>query len=417
MMELESGRTGEVRDLSGGARVASGNARVSVALERLRRLGGRPGPTGRYSEHSLWESETILFSGREFLDALLERIRSARTSVRIESYIFELDPSGRRVLEELVRAAGRGVKVRVIVDAIGSPEWDCELVDALRTKGVKAQVFGTPGSLCGTSFGFLLRGRCIAAYRALRKIQLRNHRKLAIFDGEEAIVGSANVGERFNEWRETAVILRGPGVARLRASFVRSWHFARGERAWVNPWDRTPKIRTNFLLGERRTAIRRYLADVDSAQERVWITTAYFNPRRRVLRALVGALERGVDVRLVVPRHSDVRFFPWLSRAYYAGLVERGATVYEFDGPMQHAKTTLFDRIALVGSTNLNHRSYIHDLELDVVLESPEAIATLEKLFFSDCSRSIRMSRENIRGYRPLALLASWFLMPFRRWL
>jgi cardiolipin synthase len=385
---------------------------LSTTLRPQRLSQGR-----RYSDERLWTSETILFTGREFGLALLSRVKRATHSIRIESYIFERDDFGTEVVEELKRAAARGVKVRVIVDAIGSPQWDGEFVEELARAGVRAQIFGTPRSLFFAFIRMVVRGHWVTAYRIARKIQMRNHRKLAVFDEAEAIVGSANIGRRFDEWRETAVILRGPGVSRLRASFVRSWHFARGERSVREPGERTPRIRTNFFGRERRVSNRRYLSDVTTSRVRIWITTAYFNPGPRLLHALLSARRRGVDVRILLPHRSDVSFFPWLSRAIFAGLVEQGLQVYEFEETMQHAKTSLFDRRALVGSTNLNHRSFIHDLELDVVLESEEATFTLERLFLADCSRSIRMTRETIRGYAPMAYITSFLLLPFKRWL
>jgi cardiolipin synthase len=386
------------------------NLSTPSRFERLRQ--GR-----RYSDERLWTSETILFTGREFGIALLARVKRAKHSIRIESYIFERDDFGTEVIEELKRAAARGVKVRVVVDAIGSPQWDEEFLDELARAGIRAQIFGTPRSLFFAFLRMLVRGHWVTAYRIARKIQMRNHRKLAIFDETEAVVGSANIGRRFDEWRENAVILTGPGVLRLRASFVRSWHFARGERSVREPGERTDRIRTNFFRRERRLSNRRYLVDVTTARTRIWITTAYFNPGPRLLHALLSARRRGVDVRILLPHRSDVSFFPWLSRAIFAGLVEQGLKVYEFEETMQHAKTSLFDGRALIGSTNLNHRSFIHDLELDVVLESEEATATLERLFLADCSRSIPMTRETIRGYALIAHVTSFLLFPFKRWL
>jgi cardiolipin synthase len=377
----------------------------------------KPASHRRYSDEGLWTSEIILFTGREFADALLSRIRRATHSIRIESYIFERDELGNEVIEELKRAAARGAKVRVIVDAIGSPQWDRDFLSELASAGIRAQIFGSPRSVLFSCLRLFMRGHWFLAYRIGRKVQLRNHRKLAIFDGKEAIVGSANIGRRFDDWRETTVILRGPGVSRLRSCFVRSWHFARGDRAAVEPWERTPRIRTNFLRRERRNTNRRYLSDVTTARQRIWITTAYFNPGPRLVHALLSAHRKGVDVRILVPFRSDVSFFPWFSRAIFAGLVGRGLKVYEFEETMQHAKSTLFDRRALVGSTNLNHRSYIHDLELDVVVESPEAVETLERLYLADCSRSIPLTQEAIRAYAPVAYAISFLLLPFKRWL
>jgi phosphatidylserine/phosphatidylglycerophosphate/cardiolipin synthase-like enzyme len=368
--------------------------------------------------HSLWGEETFYFTGGEYLERLIELTRSAKTSIRIESYIFELDAFGETLLEELGRAGERGVKVRLIIDAIGSPRWWREPFRTLPSHGVRIRVFGRPRDLVREAGRYLLRGKIARAFQTLRKFQLRDHRKLAIFDSEVALVGSANIGLDFSEWRETTVELRGQGVAELRHSFVRSWRFAARERLPDDERDpKFPQIRNNFTRPERRFVNRQFIARVRATERRLWMTTAYFHPRPKLLLALFFILKQGVDLRILVPRHSDISWFPWLSRTVFAGLIARGAKIYEFNGSMLHAKTTLFDRSALVGSRNMNYRSFMHDLELDVELESANAILKLEGQFAEDCRGAVELSRAQIRHFQPIAFLISLGLTPLKRWL
>jgi cardiolipin synthase len=367
---------------------------------------------------ALWTEEAFLISGGAYLLRLLELVRKARTSVRIESYIFELDAKGRELVSELAAAAQRGVRVRLLIDGIGSMEWKEADFRELDDHGVRVRVFGRPSEILREGLRLAVRGHPIRAYQTLRKIQLRDHRKLAVFDGETALVGSANIGQTFAEWRETIVELRGPGVPALLRSFVRSWRFAACERVpMIARLPRFPEIRDNFTRGERKFVNRQFVSRVRNAEKRVWMTTAYFHPRPKLLLALFSALRKGVDLRIMVPRHSDISWFPWLSRTAFAGLLAQGARIYEFEGTMLHAKTTLFDRSALVGSRNMNYRSFMHDLELDVELDTPSAIRSLEAQFEADRARSVELTRAQIRGYQPLAFLVSLGLTPFKRWL
>lgn len=369
------------------------------------------------SPTALWNEEGFYFTGGDYFRRLLALTREAKTSVRVESYIFELDPSGRELLDELGRAAERGVKVRLIVDAIGSPEWWRHDFEEIAHRGVGLRVFGRPRDLIREAFRLAIRGHFFRAFQTLRKFQLRNHRKLAIFDSEIALIGSANIGTLFEKWRETTVELRGPGVLALRDSFIRSWRFASRERIpEAEGRSLLPAVHNNFTRVERNFVNRQFLARL-RASRRVWMTTAYFHPRPTLLLALFALLKQGADLRILVPGKSDISWFPWLSRTAFAGLIAGGAKIFEYDGTMLHAKTTLFDRNALVGSRNMNYRSFMHDLELDVEISSANAVSILEKQFESDCLHSVRLTPERIRGFQPIAFLISLGLTPFKRWL
>ncbi|MBC7384976.1 MAG: phosphatidylserine/phosphatidylglycerophosphate/cardiolipin synthase family protein [Cryobacterium sp.] len=368
------------------------------------------------SESSAWKESQIYLTGSEYVEAIIRLCDLSHQSIRIESYIFEEDRSGRRVLIALKSAAARGLKVRVLVDAIGSPSWTVEQVSELARAGVGVRIFGRFPDIIRVAWKLCLSGKLWTAFQALRKFQLRNHRKLAIFDERTALVGSANIGDRFENWRETTVELTGPGVGVLKRTFVRSWRLAARERLRDERAE-NPAVRTNFTRKERLAVNRDFVKKISAEKHRVYMTTAYFHPRPRLMLALFSALKRGVDLRIISPRDSDISWFPWLSRAAFSGLIQKGARVYEYKSVMNHSKTTLFSRAAIVGSTNMNYRSFMHDLELDVLIDRPEAVKKFETVFKTDLEHSELLTKESIRGFYPYALLVSFLLTPFKRWL
>jgi len=369
------------------------------------------------SSESEWTSFSFTLTGHEYFRKWIEACRLAQSSIRLETYIFELDELGEEILAELRLAIARGVKVRIVIDAIGSPAFTSAKVEELSREGIKVRVFGRPRDVIHEAWEKFKRGQYWRAFQNLRKFQLRNHRKLAIFDGETAMVGSANIGERFSDWRETTVILRGPGVTGLKQSFIRSWHLAARERVHDEFEWRSPAIRTNFTRLERRNTNRRLLEKIRMERSRLYLSTAYFHPRPLLLVALFAALLRGVDLRILSPKQSDITWFPWLSRALYSGLIEKGAKIYEYERGMMHAKAVLVSDPFYVGSTNMDCLSCTHALELDVVLSTPEAIRESEALFLSDIEHSTLLTRSDVEGYAPYASVMSLLLSPLKRWL
>ncbi len=365
----------------------------------------------------IWEHVDFFRSGKDYFEACLAACQKATHSIRIETYIFEIDEHGEAILSALREAASRGVKVRLLVDAIGSPQFTAEKVRELSAQGVRVRVFGRPRELIREAAGKILRVKLWTAFQILRKFQLRDHRKLAVFDESRAFVGSANIGSRFSNWRETTVALRGPGVVRLKQSFVRSWRLAAREKLHDELFVYTAAIRTNFTRGERRGSHLYLIEHLRKEPRRVYLTTAYFHPRPRLLVALFAALHRGIDVRILSPKRSDIAWFPWISRAMYSGLMKLGAKIYEYEPGMIHAKTTLLGNTVFVGSTNMNYRSFLHDLELDVVISEPSAIEVAEELFRQDLSESTELTKDSIRGYTPFALVISVLVWPVKRWL
>jgi cardiolipin synthase len=156
-------------------------------------------------------------------------------------------------------------------------------------------------------------------------------------------------------------------------------------------------VRLNLRRAQRRENYLDLLVRILKSERRIWIENAYFVPDGSLVRALRTAAEAGVDVRIVVPAVSDVFFIPWVTSAFHVGLLQAGVRIFEYTKGMLHAKTMLIDDWGLVGSSNLNHRSLLHDLEADLVLGAEDASRSLEEQFEVDCTDSREVTLRNWR--------------------
>jgi cardiolipin synthase len=373
-----------------------------------------------------WHRVAVYNDGDRFLAALESAIREARSSIDMESYIFMLDQAGERVLNALEEATGRGVRVRLAVDGIGSSTW----TRALRERATNGRIlFKVYHELPWERWW--RGGRAGSGRRklssVLRRLNARNHRKVCIIDGVRAFVGSMNVAAYHlsevagrHAWRDTGVMVEGEDVSVLADSFEEVWigSLRRLRRRLKRKRAQSSElVRLNVRHKQRQANYVDLLVRVVRARRRVWITNAYFVPDGSILRALAIAAQSGVDVRIIVPRFSDVVFMPWVASAFHLGLLRAGVKVFEYQRSILHAKTMLIDEWTLVGSSNLNHRSLLHDLEADVVLADEGACTSLEQQFLHDCDDSLQITLENWRA-RPFveralgrALLAFRYLL------
>lgn len=326
-----------------------------------------------------WQNEEVFDSGDAFFKALERDVAQSRHSVDLESYIFENDELGSRVLASLEAAAKRGIRVRLLVDGFGSPLFSGTVVDELCAKGIEARVYH-PFSISRNFF---------------QDLNHRNHRKVCIIDGRIAFAGGMNVSAKHlaqysgaEAWRDTAVRVEGDDVNMLAAAFDSAYWGRRPKRSL------SPHVRLNDTWRKRRRTYRDLVRRIGAAEKRVWITTPYFVPEWRLLRALAQAAMTGKDVRLLLPLQSDLNFMRWANRAYYSFLLGFGARIYEYLPGILHAKTVLIDRWVTVGSSNMNHRSIFHDLEVDLVLGQDESIRKLEGCFLTDLERSREIKPE-----------------------
>jgi len=356
-----------------------------------------------------WTREDLFFDGDEYFNDVIRGIDSAKKSVAFETYIYVDDPIGRRFESALARAAKRGVEVRVVVDGIGARHWVDSRATSLAAEGVQVRVYHPLRIYEATSRFLRKLGVGLKALEYGRilfsRLNRRNHRKVVIVDESRAWVGSLNITADHsaevrgpeNAWRDTAVYVEGPPISAILIGFEYAFkkaHPLKGRREWTQallkpaPNFRSAVVRQNFTLRLRRRTYQEFLKRIAKARRRIWITNAYLAPSAPVIKTLSRAAQRGVDVRILVPRKSDVFFMPWVAGSHYSALLKSKVKIYEFLPRFLHAKSVLIDNWATVGTSNLNGRSLRKDLEVDIVVRKPSSIRKLARQFDKDLQES-----------------------------
>ncbi len=387
-----------------------------------------------------WEKEEVFASSDEFFAGLMAEIKRAKQSIYFEVYLFELDPFGKKILKALEEVAERGVQVKLMVDGVGSPAWNLPLLKELEQVKVNARIY-KPYPWVRLGFRFFPKLFNVWKMgRWFRKLNRRNHRKVCVIDNKLAWLGSMNVCEnllRFyageRAWRDTGVRVEGESVQALIFAFERAWIRAWGgkmrsfrlQESNLSPtfrqiryfWKINPLVRLNLSFYLRNFYYQDLLNRLHSATQRIWITSAYFIPSGAILRALRAAAWAGVDVRILVSRKMDVRMVRWLTSILLYELLRAGVKVFEYEPRVLHAKTILIDYWATIGSSNLNHRSLIHDLEVDVVVQKPASLADLEKYFLRDEANAEEMNSKGWKQRFWLQRILGRIFFFFRYWL
>jgi cardiolipin synthase len=369
-------------------------------------------PISEPSPAWVWERCEVINDGDAFFNALEAAVDAARISVDLEFYIFAADRTGERFFEVLARAARRRVVVRLLVDGIGSTAFARQYRERAIAAGILLRVFHEAP---WERWRWWPIPRAVPEKRStwrrvMRRLNHRNHRKICIIDGRIAFVGSFNITKYHlaseigaAAWRDTGVIVEGSGVVSLSATFEEVWigRFQRLKRKLRRKRIKTsPLVRLNVTGKQRRENYLDLLVKLLRARQRIWITNAYFVPDGSLLRALSVVAREGVDVRILVPGFSDVVFIPWVTSAFHFGLLSAGVKIYEYRGSVLHAKTMVIDDWGLIGSSNLNHRSLLHDLEADIVVTNEGSLRNMREQFERDLGRSVEVTLENWR-HRP----------------
>lgn len=381
--------------------------------------------------HHHWKTERLFFDGDAYFDSVLTAIDSAQKEVLLESYIFEFDPIGQRVLQRLAAAKKRGVQVRVLVDGIGSFNW----LNALRTstteKNIPFRVYHPlPFSL--TQLRRISWKRLRQWLFLFRRINKRNHRKVILVDGEKAFLGSFNISQVHSRefmgdrvWRDTGVFVEGGAVSFLRKSYQHAWAHSRFDnqidtsifiKTRVQSYPNS-LIRLNSKIRWRFQLLWDLSQKMKLAKHRILVTNAYFLPRKRVLSGLRRAARRGVFVGLCIPAKSDVWFVKAATRSLYLRLLKDGVHIFEYEPTVLHAKTLMIDDWATVGSHNLNHRSIRHDLEAEAVITTAANIQTLIKKWDEDVENSNAISLKELGRFGIWQRMISRIVYWFRYWI
>lgn len=326
---------------------------------------------------------SLLVGAEKLYASLVDAIDAATREVHLEFYAFRKGKTTQVVIDALERAARRGVKVRLLYDAFGSMGVNSSL-RTLRKHGGQARPFFP-----------------LDPIRRAATINLRNHRKLVVIDGTLGYCGGINVGDDFVPWRDVMMRIEGPAVAPLQAIFLEDWYFASREE--LDQDTSFPPLQSH---GETvmqivqsgpdeslETIHRLYFTAIASARSSVWISTPYFVPDRAVLVALQTAALRGVDVRVVLPAHSNFPITKWAGESFFEELLEAGVRIYEYGPEMLHTKALIVDgRFATVGSANLDVRSFRLNFELIAVLYDAHWVEELTRLHREDQARSKELS-------------------------
>lgn len=371
-----------------------------------------------HSSH--WKSEKVFDNADCYFDELLADITRAQRCIELETYIFNHDSLGRCVAQALINAHQRGVQVRVLVDGYGSRDSLTFLLHQLQLNNIQVRVYHP------LPWYFRAHHWSLNQYSALEKISFlfarlnqRDHRKLCIIDQSIAWVGSFNISSAHlstarggNDWRDYGVRVSSPSVKRLAHNFDNLWF----QRKYTPQAGFLKQYISNLSPVTRRLRQNFLISLIDQCQQRLWITNAYFAPSPRILKALKRACRRGVDVQLIVAEKSDVVFFPTLTATYYSDLLLFGVHVYAYHQRILHAKVMLVDDEAIIGSTNFNQRSFLHDLELDLVLNQADSIRQLERCFHQDASHSIAIDKDRLKHYQSSRWFG-WLPRLFRYWL
>jgi cardiolipin synthase len=299
-------------------------------------------------------------------------------------YILRADRAGEEFHKALIDRARAGVAVRLLYDGLGSfglPDWFDE---ELRAAGVEVVVYAP-----------------IAPWRRRWGLNKRDHKKILVVDDEVAFTGGINIGEEYcpvewggGGWFDVNAEIDGPAVADLAANFRTTW-IASGGTPFPAPVPapRVPKspehtvpaqVISNARLRSRSHMRHAYLRAIRRAERSICIMNAYFIPDRGLRRAFARAAKRGVDIRVIVPSVSDVRAVYWASRHLYSTLLRRGVRILEWPERMMHAKCGVIDGVwSTVGSHNIDRRSFLHNLEVGVILVDRGFGEKLEREF--DC--------------------------------
>ena len=362
----------------------------------------------RIDEGIVWGAThvEVFFDGQQALKSMVEAVESSRDEVLLESYIFKDDPTGRRFQEALIAAARRGVTVRVLADGVGSLETRRSFWEEMKEGGVDARLFRPLGV-------------------PLRLFFRRDHRKILVADRRVAFTGGMNIGDEYGSsllprehlWRDTHARIEGPPASELAVVFEEGWVEAGGSPLSIPPLapapDHDPRV---MVLDSRPGRGQKELAStfasiVAAARERLWITVAYFAPRRRALSILGNAARRGVDVRLLLPGRTDIAVVRHAGHALYSGLLRRGVRVFEYDAAILHAKTLVADGyLSMVGSSNLDFRSLEFNAECNFLILDEATGRLMEERYRNDLAHATEIElgpwRKRGRIHRSLDHLA-----------
>ncbi|MGL4292813.1 MAG: cardiolipin synthase [Bacteroidales bacterium] len=337
--------------------------------------------------------------GDQFFHSLFIELEKATRFIHLEFYIFQNDQIGNRLKDLLIRKVAEGVEVRVIYDDVGCWSVKNHFFDEMRKGGVQVNAF------------LEVRFPVFA-----NKINYRNHRKIVIIDGRVGYIGGMNIADRYEQglawgiWRDTHMLIEGPAVQGLQTAFSVDWYFTDKQLLWDARYfpktepkgDISMQIATSGPIGEWKEIMLGIYKAISVARQYVYIQTPYFLPTEPLLLALQSAALANVDVRLMIPKHSDSRLVQVGSFSYIRSMLKAGVKVYLYEPGFLHAKmVAVDDEFCTVGSANMDFRSFEHNFEANAFLYDKHTTRQMKTIFLKDQQQSRRVTIREWRN-RPL---------------
>ena len=355
--------------------------------------------TSELSPLTMGNSATLLVNGDEKFPELIKALEEAREHIHIEYYIYENDRIGQTIADILIRKVKSGVAVRFIYDDFGSRGIRKNIAKKLRAAGIQAYPF--------YKIHFL---------RVANHVNYRNHRKIVVIDGRKAFVGGINISDRYINnspypvqnkvfWRDTHLMVEGPGVQYLQYLFVCDWNFCAGmPMENVNqyfpafsdklPGNKVIQIAASGPDSDSPTILYSLLYVIYQAQEEILITTPYFIPEESIMDALVMAALGGVTVKLLVPEKGDSKLVELAASSYYEDLLDAGIKLFFYKKGFVHSKTIVVDKLlAIIGTANMDYRSFDLNFEVNAIVFDRELATQLADTFQMDLNDAVEIDK------------------------
>lgn len=330
----------------------------------------------------------LLENGEEKFPALLEALSKAEKHIHLQYYIFENDTTGQQIADVLIQKAQEGVEVRLMYDDFGSHSLGSSFIKKLEAAGVETAPFYK-----------------IIWYAFANRLNYRNHRKIVIIDGVTSFIGGINVSDRYRNdlpadqvfWRDTHLKIEGSASFFLQYIFISDWNFCSASKITAHQ---------NYLL--RPEAVPQLKGDVvqivasgpdsdlpviyytlieaiNTAQKSIYITSPYFIPGNSLMDALIIAANKNIDIKILVPGKSDSKLVDLAAQSYYTELLKYGVEIYRYQRGFVHAKSmSIDDDLSIIGSANMDYRSFDLNFEANAVVYSDSLNTKLTELFFKD---------------------------------
>ncbi|MBC3919988.1 cardiolipin synthase [Undibacterium sp. CY18W] len=368
---------------------------------------------------------TLLFDGPQTMAAMMDAIKKAKSHIHLETYIFDQDELGTAFSDLLIAQQQAGIQVSIIYDSVGTIGTPQSFFDKMQAAGIQMLAFNpvNPTKLNGP-------------WRPNR----RDHRKILIVDGEVAFTGGVNISASYANsslfrsknkdqaavgWRDTHIKIEGPAVAAIQWVFLDTWTNAGDaplpEKSYFPPLQNRGNKMVRVLASEPEgnpAIYKAYMLAIQEASTSIHITSAYFVPDAQILKALIAAAKRGVDVKIIMPGVTDSGLVFHAGQSFYTEMLEAGIKIYELQIAVLHAKTAVIDQVwSTVGSTNIDTRSFLHNKEINVVVIDTEFALSMENAFNEDLRLSREIQMEQWQQRPVTTKLKEWLARRFEYWL